>query len=286
MPPMPGSALVVIEFQLVFRGLKTVLDRPPMAFESQPLCATARGSRRDPVGRRRGRSPQRRPRARVGVAKMVNGAPTAVRNSPAIAPRPRRSRGRRRQLDPEFAKRKKESAPAVAAAAPVDLTSGEQPRVRETMKRMVNGDYKIGGDLLGEHKLPVINVDGADLEAHDFGILNGKVSEAARAGDDDPLARLRLGLLDALVGGDAGADDGRGLFGVKARRYVGDVIRIGDEMLRKAAIPRIAAELRLGADRLPGRQAMLAVTAGRVEPWHADTIALLDNRDTDADRLR
>ena len=66
---------------------------------------------------------------------------TAVRNSPAIEPRPRRSRGRRRrQLDPEFAKRKKESAPAVAAAAPVDLTSGEQPRVRETMKRMVNGE--------------------------------------------------------------------------------------------------------------------------------------------------
>ena len=33
MPPMPGSALVVIESELVFRGLKTVLDRPPMAFD-------------------------------------------------------------------------------------------------------------------------------------------------------------------------------------------------------------------------------------------------------------
>ena len=33
MPPMPGSALVVIEPELVFRGLKTVLDRPPMAFD-------------------------------------------------------------------------------------------------------------------------------------------------------------------------------------------------------------------------------------------------------------
>ena len=33
MPPMPGSALVVIEAELVFRGLKTVLDRPPMAFD-------------------------------------------------------------------------------------------------------------------------------------------------------------------------------------------------------------------------------------------------------------
>src|SRR5882757_9346604 len=33
MPPMPGSALVVIEPELVFRGLKTVLDRPSMAFD-------------------------------------------------------------------------------------------------------------------------------------------------------------------------------------------------------------------------------------------------------------
>src|SRR5664279_3005814 len=33
MPPMPGSALVVIEPELVFRGLKTVLDRPSMTFD-------------------------------------------------------------------------------------------------------------------------------------------------------------------------------------------------------------------------------------------------------------
>ena len=33
MPAMPGSALVVIETQLVLRGLKAVLDRPPMTFD-------------------------------------------------------------------------------------------------------------------------------------------------------------------------------------------------------------------------------------------------------------
>ena len=32
-PAMPGSALVVIEPELVFRGLKAVLDRPAMAFD-------------------------------------------------------------------------------------------------------------------------------------------------------------------------------------------------------------------------------------------------------------
>ena len=33
MPAMPGSALVVIEPELVFGGLETVLDCPPMAFD-------------------------------------------------------------------------------------------------------------------------------------------------------------------------------------------------------------------------------------------------------------
>ena len=33
MPAMPGSALVVIEPELVFGGFKTVLDRPAMAFD-------------------------------------------------------------------------------------------------------------------------------------------------------------------------------------------------------------------------------------------------------------
>src|SRR6202022_3148732 len=33
MPAVPGSALVVIESELVLRGLETVLDRPPMAFD-------------------------------------------------------------------------------------------------------------------------------------------------------------------------------------------------------------------------------------------------------------
>src|SRR3981081_3325369 len=32
-PAMPGSALVVIEPELVFRGFKAVLDRPSMAFD-------------------------------------------------------------------------------------------------------------------------------------------------------------------------------------------------------------------------------------------------------------
>ena len=41
MPSMPGSALVVVEPEFVFRGLKTVLDRPPMAFDRHQRLADA-----------------------------------------------------------------------------------------------------------------------------------------------------------------------------------------------------------------------------------------------------
>jgi hypothetical protein len=59
---------------------------------------------------------------------------------------------------------------------------------------------------------------------------------------------------------------------------MGDVARVGEEVFREAAVPRVAAELCLGTDGLPGRQAILAVATGRVEPGHPDAVALLDDR--------
>src|ERR1019366_4233418 len=53
MPTMPGPALVVIEPKLVFRGLKAILDRPPMAFD--PYQRFDRRSRRTPGLRPRDR---------------------------------------------------------------------------------------------------------------------------------------------------------------------------------------------------------------------------------------
>ena len=53
MPAMTGSALVVIEPELVFGGLKTVLDRPPMAFDRHQrfdgCCRWAPGSEEDQI---------------------------------------------------------------------------------------------------------------------------------------------------------------------------------------------------------------------------------------------
>lgn len=109
------------------------------------------------------------------------------------------------------------------------------------------------------------------------------MAEAASAGDGNPLARLRLGLLDALVGSDARADERRGLLGVEARWNAGDVIGIGNKVFGKAAILCISTKLRLRADRFPCRQAILAMTTGRVEPRRADPVTLLDEGDTCSD---
>ena len=59
------------------------------------------------------------------------------------------------------------------------------------------------------------------------------------------------GLLDPFVGGDAGANKRRGVRGRKAGRHMGDVIRVRQEVLGKAAVPGIAAELGFGAHRFP-----------------------------------
>src|ERR1035438_9417159 len=102
--------------------------------------------------------------------------------------------------------------------------------------------------------------------------------ESTSAGDGDPFAGLRCGLLDPLVGGDASTDQRGGIDRSEAGRYVGDVIRVREEVLGKAAVPGIAAELSLSANGLPPRQAILAMTTRRVEPRYPDPVALLHER--------
>jgi len=78
-----------------------------------------------------------------------------------------------------------------------------------------------------------------------------------------------------------------GLAGLHRRQTWGnvrDVVRVGDDELGEAAVLGVAAELRLGAHGLPRRQAVLAVSARRVQPRHPDPLAFLDLGDSRAHR--
>ena len=79
--------------------------------------------------------------------------------------------------------------------------------MRPTVGRFLHGsrrvtvfgvDDDVRAELRGVGKLAVVDIDRADLKPHRLGILDGKVAEAAGAGDDDPLACPGFGLLDAL----------------------------------------------------------------------------------------
>src|SRR4051794_39237554 len=62
-----------------------------------------------------------------------------------------------------------------------------------------------------------------------------------------------------------------------------DVVRIGQHILGVSAVDGVARVLLLVAQRFPSAEAMLAVSARGVEPWHADAIAFFHMRDTIAD---
>jgi hypothetical protein len=74
---------------------------------------------------------------------------------------------------------------------------------------------------------------------------------AAGTGDSDPLTRSVAGFLDALVRRDTGTDDRRRFLGAKTRGDMCDIIRIGEDIVGKATVLSIAAELRLAANRFP-----------------------------------
>jgi hypothetical protein len=126
-------------------------------------------------------------------------------------------------------------------------------------------------------QLAIIDVDGADEQFRGLGILNGQVTESAKARDSDPFARLRRSLLDLLVSGDSSTDQWRGIRSRNDARHMRKVIRVGEDVLCKTPVPGVAAELRQSAHRLPAFQAVLAVPTRRRQPGHPDPVALLYN---------
>ena len=93
MPPMPGSALVVIEPELVFRGLKTVLNRPPMAFDCHQrfdrCCRSAPGGEEGEIAIGDISTDQQtsRPKALIGAVKFFDLEIGLFEMAPIMQPR-------------------------------------------------------------------------------------------------------------------------------------------------------------------------------------------------------
>lgn len=145
-------------------------------------------------------------------------------------------------------------------------------------------DHCIGTQARGMRQFGIVDVHCAHMQTHGLGVLHAQMPQPADAGDHHPLTRPGLCFLQALVGSDTGADERCGDDCRQGGGNVGDVVGVGDDVVGEAAIARVAAELRIGADRLLSGQAELAVPARRVEPGHADPVTLLHGRHASAER--
>ena len=144
-------------------------------------------------------------------------------------------------------------------------------------------DRGVGTHRAGEGQLLVGDVDRDHLAAHGLRVLHGDVAEPADPGDHHGVAGLGVGLLQALVDGDAGTEDRCRHLEVETVRQVADIVGVRQHVFGEAAVHRIAGVLLGVAQGLPARQAVLAVAAGGVQPGHPDPVALLDRRDAGAE---
>src|SRR6476659_9186502 len=115
----------------------------------------------------------------------------------------------------------------------------------------------------GQRQLGVIDVDGHHPQPHRPRLLPGDVAETADTRDRHPLAGPGVGHLEALVDGDARAQDGRYFQRVDV---VGDSWGVGgvdQHVGAEAAVDAVAAVLLLLAQRLPAGAAVFAAAAGR-----------------------
>lgn len=166
------------------------------------------------------------------------------------------------------------------------LHGDEQGGVRAEAARGQGLD--VGDEVLGRHKVDKVapvalderllvgaGVDADDAQAHGAGVLARERAEAAAgASDDDGLAGLGARLLEALVDGDAGAQDGGDSLEVALFRDARDVRGLGDAVLLKGAVDRVPGQGRVvAAERLVGGLAVGAGETGAVEPLDADVVA-------------
>ncbi|MCY1293477.1 hypothetical protein D9M70_427380 [compost metagenome] len=132
-----------------------------------------------------------------------------------------------------------------------------------------------GAELARQFQLGVIHIHRRHVQAHGLRVLHGDMAEPADAGDRHPLAGARPGFLEALVHGDARAEDRRDLGEADLFRQDTDEVGVRQHIFGITAVYRIAGVLLLFAEGFPAGQAVFAAAAGGVQPGHADAVAFL-----------
>jgi len=132
----------------------------------------------------------------------------------------------------------------------------------------------------GQLQLALANVQRDDMQAHRLGILHGDMPQPADAGNGHPFARLRFGLLQPLVDGDARAQDRRHRHEIDAVGQAAGKGRAGDRIFGVGAVYAVAGIMLPLAQRFPAGLAIFARAAGIVQPGDAHGVALLQVGDT------
>src|SRR5687767_8068045 len=109
------------------------------------------------------------------------------------------------------------------------------------------------------------------------------MAQAANARNDNPVSRLRVSLLDSLVGSDTRAKQRRRLDEIQTFRQTRDVGGRREHVRREATVNRVAGVLLRLAQRFPARQAKFTFAAGAVQPGHANSVALLQGGNSSAE---
>src|SRR6516165_1380083 len=112
------------------------------------------------------------------------------------------------------------------------------------------------------------------MQAHRLGVLHRKLAKPADPGDGNPLAGLRLGLLDALVAGDAGTKDRPHFCEIAFLRQSPHVRRGADHVFGEPAIDAVTRVVLRPAQAVPSGHAIFALTTGIMQPGNTHRVAL------------
>lgn len=124
-----------------------------------------------------------------------------------------------------------------------------------------------GAELSGHLLFLVTSVNCDYAEAHRSCVLNSQRTKSTACTDDgDGLAGSGVGLLQSLVDGDAGAENGRNGLQITFLGDTGNVSRFGDAVLLESAVDGVAGQEGFCAERLVGSLAEVARQARTVDP--------------------